>query len=247
MKAIHTLLVATASIALAATTPTNNQEKDEWIPMTPERHAHIQSTKSARMAERRERVRRALANPSSKLNRLSDAEIADITNTAVKREVAAASVRGGKGWEEKVDTLKKEGASALEGEEHQWIRRINEDSKRSSHGGMMMSEEERKLWGNANGFEPYNAYSDAGLADEIQYYDKWQQAYRFLGGYIDCEHSWSNGSHDNHNNNQNNNQGGGNACSRWMIWAAVSCVLYNSVAKCCWGMQHVLALLVPAP
>lgn len=115
MKAIHTLLVATASIALAATTPTNNQEKDEWIPMTPERHAHIQSTKSARMAERRERVRRALANPSSKLNRLSDAEIADITNTAVKREVAAASVRGGKGWEEKVDTLKKEGASALEG------------------------------------------------------------------------------------------------------------------------------------
>ncbi|KAL3788932.1 hypothetical protein HJC23_000216 [Cyclotella cryptica] len=219
MKAIPTLLAASASLALAATN--NSKEKEQWTPITPERHAHIQSTKSARMAERRERVRRALANPTSKLNRLTDAEIADITNAAVEKEVAAASVRGGAGWEEKVDTLKKEGGRALEGEEHQWIRRVNVDASRSPPGGYAMSEEERKLWGNT--VSGYNPYSASGLAENTQYYDKWQQAYRFLGGFIDCDHSWSQGSHDKNNNNnrnQNNNQNGNSACSRWMMWAA---------------------------
>lgn len=205
MKAIHTILAAT-SLAM-------NVAQEEWQPMTPERHDHIQATKSQRMAERRERVRKALATPGSRLNKLSDAELTDITNAAVDREVSEAAVKGGKGWEEKVASLKNEGGRALEGEEHQWIRRVNVDADKS-----------RALWGSgSSGYDPYDS-SNSGLASETQYYDKWQQAYRFLGGFIDCDHSWSQGSHDrndNHDNNNNNNQQG-QACSRWMMWAAVS-------------------------
>ena len=50
--------------------------------------------------------------------------------------------------------------------------------------------------------------------------DKWQQAYRYLGGYIDCSASWGDGSHDSGDNG--GGEGGGGACSRWMMWAAVS-------------------------
>jgi hypothetical protein len=68
-----------------------------------------------------------------------------------------------------------------------------------------------------------NAYSNSILADPGAYYDKWAQAYRMLGGFIDCDHAISENSHDNGNNNGNNN---GGACSRWMMWAAV-CTIKN--------------------
>ena len=48
--------------------------------------------------------------------------------------------------------------------------------------------------------------------------DKWQQAYRFLGGFIDCDHGWSDGSHDSGDQQGRDN----GACSRWMMWASVS-------------------------
>jgi hypothetical protein len=67
------------------------------------------------------------------------------------------------------------------------------------------------------------AYSSSVLVDPSQYYDKWAQAYRMLGGYIDCDHDKSEGSHDRNNNNNNNNNQDNGACSRWMIWAAVRC------------------------
>jgi hypothetical protein len=41
-----------------------------------------------------------------------------------------------------------------------------------------------------------------------------------LGGIIDCDHQKDEGSGDNHNGNGNGNNSG--ACSRWMLWAAVS-------------------------
>merc|ERR1712048_598547 len=44
------------------------------------------------------------------------------------------------------------------------------------------------------------------LADVGTSWDIWQQAYRMLGGYIDCEHP-----------RDDEDQSG---CSRWMIWAA---------------------------
>jgi hypothetical protein len=65
-----------------------------------------------------------------------------------------------------------------------------------------------------------SAYSNSILADPSEYYDKWAQAYRMLGGFIDCDHAKSGDSHDNNNNNNNNNNNDG-ACSRWMLWAAV--------------------------
>jgi len=58
------------------------------------------------------------------------------------------------------------------------------------------------------------------LEDPSQDYDKWSQAYRMLGGYIDCDHDQSEGGHSG-DNNQNDDGEGQTACSRWMIWAAV--------------------------
>lgn len=59
------------------------------------------------------------------------------------------------------------------------------------------------------------------LADPSQYYDKWAQAYRMLGAFIDCDHPKQ--SNNNHRSRDGNNQkeGNSNACARWMMWAAV--------------------------
>jgi len=78
----------------------------------------------------------------------------------------------------------------------------------------------------ASGGATSDAYSSSVLLDPSQYYDKWAQAYRMLGGYIDCDHDKSGDSHDSGGDNEdgNYNYNGGNdntACSRWMIWAAV--------------------------
>ena len=83
---------------------------------------------------------------------------------------------------------------------------------------MKIKERNRNLnWfnGNEGGSE---GYSMEYLADPSQYYDKWQQAYRMLGGFIDCDHNTGEGSGSGGDN-------GGDAegaCSRWMMWAAVS-------------------------
>jgi hypothetical protein len=81
----------------------------------------------------------------------------------------------------------------------------------------------RTSWfGNGDGYS-YNA-ALGYLADPSQEYDKWAQAYRMLGAFIDCDHQKREGSgdHNNNNNNNNNNNGDGEPCSRWMMWAAVS-------------------------
>jgi hypothetical protein len=69
----------------------------------------------------------------------------------------------------------------------------------------------RAAWGSGSS----GTYAEF-LEDPSQEYDKWQQAYRMLGGYIDCDHSQGEGSGSGDNNN-----GDDTACSRWMIWAAV--------------------------
>ena len=51
------------------------------------------------------------------------------------------------------------------------------------------------------------------LADPTEEYDKWAQAYRMLGGFIDCDHNKDGGSHDS-------GDGREGACSRWMLWAS---------------------------
>jgi len=71
----------------------------------------------------------------------------------------------------------------------------------------------RKLWGGSRSSNSdLIAYADPG--DD---YDMWQQAYRMLGGFIDCDNSKSEGSGDG------GGEGGGEdgeACSRWMMWAS---------------------------
>jgi hypothetical protein len=70
-----------------------------------------------------------------------------------------------------------------------------------------------------------SSYSEGVVVDPAQTYDKWAQAYRMLGGLIDCDHTkqqkgQKGGQNNNNNNNNNNNSNKG--CSRWMLWAAVS-------------------------
>ncbi len=87
----------------------------------------------------------------------------------------------------------------------------------------------RKLGWSFGGSDSSMPYVDPG-----EDYDMWQQAYRMLGGFIDCDHAKSEGSHDsgNNNNNEANEQG----CSRWMLWASVS------VRKSRLSCSHDLAL-----
>jgi len=61
-----------------------------------------------------------------------------------------------------------------------------------------------------------NAYDISNyMMDPGGEYDEWQQAYRTLGAFVDCDHDWG-GSHSGDNN------GGDRGCNRWMMWAAVS-------------------------
>jgi hypothetical protein len=72
---------------------------------------------------------------------------------------------------------------------------------------------------------------------DFQISDWWAQGYRTLGPFIDCGHNKV--SNNKNNKNNNNNRNGNNkrdlgnnnnknnnqqqtACSRWMMWAAVS-------------------------
>jgi len=65
----------------------------------------------------------------------------------------------------------------------------------------------RELWGSGETVE----YADPG-----EDYNMWQQAFRMLGGFIDCDHNKDEGgSQDNGGDNDG-------ACSRWMMWASVS-------------------------
>jgi hypothetical protein len=76
-----------------------------------------------------------------------------------------------------------------------------------------------------------DAYSAGILVNPSEEYDKWAQAYRMLGGFIDCDHQSGDDqkSGSGENNNNNNNDNGGTSCSRWMMWAAVSATLGSGI------------------
>jgi hypothetical protein len=86
---------------------------------------------------------------------------------------------------------------------------------------------ERKLssWFSNSGGST-SPYSTSVLADPSVDYDMWAQGYRMLGGFIDCDHGTEEDQHSQDNNNDNNDND--TACSRWMMWAAVS-LLLNAV------------------
>ena len=60
-------------------------------------------------------------------------------------------------------------------------------------------------------------YTIPYLANPGEEYDWWAQAYRMLGGFIDCDHNQDGNSHSN-----SGDGGDGDGCSRWMMWASVS-------------------------
>ena len=80
----------------------------------------------------------------------------------------------------------------------------------------MHSVQRKTSWFGGDGVS-YNAALNY-VADPTADYDKWAQAYRMLGAFIDCDHDKSEGSGDG------GGEGGGEGgvCSRWMMWAAVS-------------------------
>eukprot|EP00546_Thalassionema_frauenfeldii_P013108 CAMPEP_0178927934 /NCGR_PEP_ID=MMETSP0786-20121207/19539_1 /TAXON_ID=186022 /ORGANISM="Thalassionema frauenfeldii, Strain CCMP 1798" /LENGTH=551 /DNA_ID=CAMNT_0020603573 /DNA_START=36 /DNA_END=1691 /DNA_ORIENTATION=+ len=94
----------------------------------------------------------------------------------------------------KMERLSKDELDKAQSEGHSWIRRA--------------------AWNSNSGDDAYNY---AGMVDPSQEYDKWQQAYRMLGGFIDCDHGKSD---DNHKSGDNDQEERENACSRWMMWAA---------------------------
>jgi len=183
----------------AASAPTNNLPRAskrnpyEGNPGGKPSAAQHRAQKSRRMAERRERVKAAIANlpnePESRLRRMSAEEL--------ERAMRASDEAAGKYG---IDVEEQKRGLKL------GLRREKE---------LLEEDLGRKLWGNgnSNGADPYDPAG--GLVEETNYYDKWQQAYRFLGGFIDCSHGWGEGSHDS-----GDNQGSGEACSRWMMWAA---------------------------
>jgi hypothetical protein len=82
------------------------------------------------------------------------------------------------------------------------------------------AEQQRKLGNWFSGSTSSSPYSTDVLADPSQDYDKWAQAYRMLGGFIDCDHSSDGDDHSGDNNEDEQDEAQG-ACSRWMMWASV--------------------------
>jgi hypothetical protein len=74
--------------------------------------------------------------------------------------------------------------------------------------------------------------SHSSSNNAIQYADPgndwamWQQAYRMLGGFIDCDHNadGDDGSGDDGDDDQE-------GCSRWMMWAAVRTLYLERVCN----------------
>lgn len=87
--------------------------------------------------------------------------------------------------------------SDLFNSEHKWFRRM-------------------KWYNNNDDRSPYNIEYFADTGSEI---DQWAQAYRMLGGFIDCDHNKD----DSHDSGDDEEEG----CSRWMMWAAYYNPNYN--------------------
>ena len=73
-------------------------------------------------------------------------------------------------------------------------------------------------WYNGGSSSSSNAIN---YADSGQDWAMWQQAYRMLGGFIDCDHQKDGGGSGDDGGDGDDDQMG---CSRWMMWAAVRTV-----------------------
>lgn len=97
------------------------------------------------------------------------------------------------------------------------------------------AEAQEHPWVRKAGWSSSNTNSFGGMVDPSSGYDKWQQAYRMLGGFIDCDHSKSDDDHKS-GDGGDEQEDNGNACSRWMMWASVST---NFVDYHSWRAVHI--------
>lgn len=75
----------------------------------------------------------------------------------------------------------------------------------------------RNLWawgGSGSTNIDEEVYENSNFAENAVSYDYWAQAYRMLGGYIDCDHPKDSGG------GSGSGDGNAAACSRWMVWAS---------------------------
>lgn len=145
----------------------------------------LKSTRSRRMAEQRERVREKIAS----------GEFAEKYHRITEEQLTTL-----------VDRAYEEDPQ-LEQKENQWVRRGNLREA-------MKDPRRRDLWGfgGSTNRDPYEPNS--GMADSGGDYEKWAQAYRHLGDFIDCSGMFYNGGGSNDGGN------GEQKCERWAAWAA---------------------------
>jgi len=80
---------------------------------------------------------------------------------------------------------------------------------------------ERNLWGwggSGSTTVDEEVYENSNFAENAVSYDYWAQAYRMLGGYIDCDHPKGRGG--SQSGSGDGEEWGTAACSRWMVWAS---------------------------
>ena len=96
------------------------------------------------------------------------------------------------------------------------IRRVYRNAAKPDSEGNTDLQDENHRWlrdlgsGTTNGMD-----TPSYMAAVDEYYDPFAQGYRMLGGFIDCDNQSDGGG-------SGDNNGGDGACSRWMMWAAVS-------------------------
>jgi hypothetical protein len=100
--------------------------------------------------------------------------------------------------------------------------KIKEQAKNNNNNGENGDNKSRQLsWFGRGSNSGISTVSETYLVDPSQEYDKWAQAYRMLGGYIDCDYKKQGNNHHSGDNNNKNDNNGDVSCSRWMIWASV--------------------------
>lgn len=82
---------------------------------------------------------------------------------------------------------------------------------------LLQRPENRWLWGLGGSA----GSKQSNIADPFVYWDKWSQAFRMLGVYLECKSSQSQWMYDGGGNGKGNNKNGDNyGCKRWVLWAA---------------------------
>jgi len=141
---------------------------------------------------------------------------------------AFEQVRQYKEWRKKEEPVRKERMFDRRERAKEFLKRVPQPSQDDleyvnleAFREMTQKQKDRGLsWFGGGGTMDTDAYSAGVLVDPSQEYDMWAQGYRMLGGFIDCDHAKSDDDHNSGGSGDNGNAGG--ACSRWMMWAAVS-------------------------